>query len=133
MPTTDRLELTYGEIHQLDLVGLEVRLAGSDKPINTVSDLISSSNGLLEIQLHNVKTVLVPFVEAILPEVRLEEGWLLLTPPSGLLELLASLINNRGTGKVKDSESEQPKRRRTGNGNAQGHTTSNSLVAKRRE
>ena len=46
-----------------------------------------SRNDLLEIKLHSGKTVLVPFVEAIVPEVQLEEGWLLLTPPPGLLEL----------------------------------------------
>jgi len=30
---------------------------------------------------------MVLFVEAIVPEVNLEAGWLLLTPPPGLLEL----------------------------------------------
>jgi len=30
---------------------------------------------------------LIPFVEAIVPEVHLKAGWLLLTPPPGLLEL----------------------------------------------
>jgi 16S rRNA processing protein RimM len=29
---------------------------------------------------------LVPFVEAIVPEVHIKEGWLLLTPPQGLLD-----------------------------------------------
>jgi 16S rRNA processing protein RimM len=33
------------------------------------------------------KTVLVLSVEEIVPEVQLEEGWLLLTPPPGLMEL----------------------------------------------
>ena len=47
----------------------------------------SGGNDLLEIQLVSGKTVLVPFVEAIVPEVQLDEGWLLLTPPPGLLEL----------------------------------------------
>ena len=83
----DRPELADGEFHLLDLVGLEARLAGSDEPIGTVSNLISGGNDLLEIKLHSGKTVLVPFVEAIVPEVQLEEGWLLLTPPPGLLEL----------------------------------------------
>ena len=40
----------------------------------------------MEIELHSGKTVLVLFVEAIVPEVELEEGWLLLTPPPVLLE-----------------------------------------------
>ena len=83
----DRPELGDGEFHLLDLVGLEARLAGSDDAIGTVSNLISGGNDLLEIELHSGKTVLVPFVEAIVPEVQLDEGWLLLTPPPGLLEL----------------------------------------------
>ncbi len=33
------------------------------------------------------QTLMVLFVEAIVPEVNLEAGWLLLTPPPGLLEL----------------------------------------------
>ena len=87
VPAEDRPELAEGEFHLLDLLGLEARLAGNDEPIGSVSDLISGGNDLLEIKLHSGKTVLVPFVEAIVPEVQLEEGWLLLTPPPGLLEL----------------------------------------------
>ena len=87
VPATDRPELAEGEFHLLDLVGLEARLAGSETAIGTVSNLISGGNDLLEIKLSAGKTVLVPFVEAIVPEVDLEEGWLLLTPPPGLLEL----------------------------------------------
>ena len=68
-------------------MGLEARLAGNNDSIGTVRNLISGGNDLLEIELHSGKTVLVPFVEAIVPEVHLEEGWLLLTPPPGLLEL----------------------------------------------
>ena len=71
----------------LDLVGLEARLAGRYAALGTVSTLIRGGNDLLEIKLHSGKTVLIPFVEAIVPEVELEEGWLLLTPPPGLLEL----------------------------------------------
>ena len=87
VPAADRPELAEGEFHLLDLVGLEARLAGNEEAIGTVSNLISGGNDLLEIQLHSGKMVLVPFVEAIVPEVQLEEGWLLLTPPPGLLEL----------------------------------------------
>jgi len=31
--------------------------------------------------------MLIPFVEAIVPQVNLQEGWIGLTPPPGLLEL----------------------------------------------
>ena len=83
----DRPELAEGEFHLLDLVGLEVRLMADGPPIGTVSDLISGGNDLLELTKANGRKLLIPFVEAIVPEVRLEEGWLLLTPPPGLLEL----------------------------------------------
>lgn len=58
----DRPELSDGEFHLLDLVGLEARLAGNNDSIGTVSNLISSGNDLLEINLNSGKTVLVPFV-----------------------------------------------------------------------
>jgi 16S rRNA processing protein RimM len=33
------------------------------------------------------KTLWIPFVEAIVPQVELEQGWIGITPPPGLLEL----------------------------------------------
>ena len=83
----DRPELAEGEFHLLDLMGLEARLTADGPAIGTVSDLISGGNDLLEITTTDGRKLLIPFVEAIVPEVKLEEGWLLLTPPPGLLEL----------------------------------------------
>ena len=103
----DRPDLADGEFHLLDLVGLEVRVnadgetgseavgseaVGSEavgsEVIGTVTDLISGGNDLLEVELRDGgRRVLIPFVETIVPKVHLEEGWLLLTPPPGLLEL----------------------------------------------
>ena len=83
----DRPELDEGEFHLLDLVGLEARLSAEGEAIGTVRDLISGGNELLELQRPDGSTLLIPFVEAIVPEVHLEQGWLLLTPPPGLLEL----------------------------------------------
>lgn len=84
----DRPALEPGEFHLLDLVGLQVRLQGDGPPIGTVTDLIHAGNDLLEIALsEGGRRVLVPFVEAIVPEVHPEQGWLSLTPPPGLLEL----------------------------------------------
>ena len=83
----DRPELAEGEFHLLDLVGLEARLTADSHAIGRVSDLISGGNDLLEITTTDGRKLLIPFVEAIVPEVQLEDGWLLLTPPPGLLEL----------------------------------------------
>ena len=83
----DRPELAEGEFHLLDLVGLEARLTADGPAIGTVSDLISGGNDLLEITTNEGRKLLIPFVEEIVPEVNLTEGWLLLTPPPGLLNL----------------------------------------------
>ena len=83
----DRPELDEGEFHLLDLLGLEARLTADGPAIGTVSDLISGGNDLLEITTAEGRKLLIPFVEAIVPEVQLEDGWLLVTPPPGLLEL----------------------------------------------
>jgi len=83
----DRPELEDGEFHLLDLVGLEARLAEGGEIVGTVRDLISGGNDLLEIKRPDGKILLIPFVESIVPEVHLDEGWLLLTPPPGLLDL----------------------------------------------
>ena len=83
----DRPELAEGEFHLLDLVGLEARLTADGPAIGTVTDLISGGNDLLEIKTADGRKLLIPFVEAIVPEVQLEDGWLLITPPPGLLEL----------------------------------------------
>jgi 16S rRNA processing protein RimM len=84
----DRPPLEEGEFHLLDLEGLEVRLLADGSVIGTVRDLLHGGNDLLEVELSaDQRRVLIPFVEAIVPEVHPEEGWIGLTPPPGLLEL----------------------------------------------
>ena len=87
VPSSDRPSLAEGEFHLLDLVGLEARLQAEGPAIGHVIDLTTAGNDLLEIELLTGRRVLVPFVEAIVPEVQLNQGWLRLTPPPGLLEL----------------------------------------------
>ena len=93
VPAADRPRLRQGEFHLLDLVGLEVRLleeaeGPSGRCIGTVKDLIHAGNDLLEVEPSNGGAPLwIPFVQAIVPEVRLEAGWIGITPPPGLLEL----------------------------------------------
>lgn len=86
--TADRPQLGPGEFHLLDLEGLQVKLLADGSIIGTVRDLIHGGNDLLEVELsEGHRRVLIPFVEAIVPEVCLEEGWIGVTPPPGLLEL----------------------------------------------
>ncbi len=87
VPAKERPKLSEGEFHLLDLVGLEIKLRRQDPAIGTVIDLITAGNDLLEVKLSKGKTVLIPFVKEIVPEVNLKEGWLLINPPKGLLDL----------------------------------------------
>ena len=103
---SQRPKLAPGEFHLLDLVGLQVRLldaatppSSTADPIGRVVDLIHGGNDLLAVELAPAEStptggqpapgrrVLIPFVEAIVPIVNLQEGWIGLTPPPGLLEL----------------------------------------------
>ncbi|WP_102157541.1 ribosome maturation factor RimM [Zhihengliuella halotolerans] len=69
-----------------DLVGLAALVDG--ERIGTVSGLRQGDvQDLLEIELTSGGDALVPFVEEIVPEVDLEAGHVLMTPPAGLLEL----------------------------------------------
>jgi 16S rRNA processing protein RimM len=87
---SDRPKLARGEFHLLDLVGTEVRLLETQEPIGRVCDLVHAGNDLLEVEQdtpNGPRRILIPFVNAIVPEVHLAEGWIGITPPPGLLEL----------------------------------------------
>jgi 16S rRNA processing protein RimM len=86
---SERPPLQPGEFHWLDLQGLEVRRLPGGEVLGRVTDLIHAGNDLLEVELGELpgRRVFIPFVAAIVPEVRPAEGWLGITPPPGLLEL----------------------------------------------
>ena len=84
------LPLDDDEWHQDDLLGLvAVDTTRDEARIGTVKALIQgSAQDLLEITPERGgAAVLVPFVEEIVPEVDLDRGLVLVTPPPGLLEL----------------------------------------------
>lgn len=83
----ERPELKENEFHFLDLVGLDVKLEPKSNSIGQVKDLSSAGNDLLVIELNNGKEVLIPFVEEIVPIIKIAEGWVLINPPNGLLDL----------------------------------------------
>ena len=87
MPVNSRPNLNDDEYHYFDLIGLEVRKGPKKTLIGYVTDLIKGGNDLLEIELVEGKKVLVPFVKEIVPEIEVKEKWLLINPPTGLLEL----------------------------------------------
>lgn len=72
--------------YEHDLQGLKALVDGA--AIGEVSALITgTAQDLLVVTRPDGTEVLVPFVEEIVPEVDVEAGHILLTPPPGLLEL----------------------------------------------
>ena len=92
----DRLPLEPGEFHVGDLMGLSVFLQATGEAIGTVIDVYRAGNDLLEVALASdnldntpkdkPRTVLIPFVEAIVPVVDLIQGRVEITPPDGLID-----------------------------------------------
>ena len=83
-------ELQKEEFHLLELINLEVKTFenGELKIIGKVINLENEKNNLLVIKLFkNQKTVLIPFVEEIVPSVDIKNNFLIINPPRGLLEL----------------------------------------------
>ena len=83
-------KLKKEEFHLLELINLEVKTFENDelKKIGKVINLENEKNNLLVIELFkNKKKVLIPFVEEIVPLVDIENNFLIINPPNGLLEL----------------------------------------------
>lgn len=81
-------ELEDDEFYPKDIIGLEARLEDG-QVIGKVVDMIEGAQWLLKIRLANPvgdeKTALVPFVEALVPEIDLDDQYLIIDPPGGLI------------------------------------------------
>ena len=83
-------KLNKGEFHLTELVNLKVKILENNQLniIGKVINLANEKNNLLVIQLlKNKKEVLIPFVKEIVPVVNIKKQFIVLNPPSGLLEL----------------------------------------------
>lgn len=98
VPASDRPTLEKDEYHVLDLIGLLVFNQLTGEKVGTVEDIVTAGNDLLVVNSPslianngenktNKKQILIPFVNAIVPVVDLENGRIEITPPPGLLEL----------------------------------------------
>ncbi|MEB3359174.1 MAG: ribosome maturation factor RimM [Synechococcales bacterium] len=113
VPESDRPPLEEGEYHVADLIGLAVYDQASNALVGTVRDVLSAGNDLLEVELaiappdqnpeaepstsqkqikrtkgnRKPPTVLIPFVEEIVPVVDLQQRRIAIAPPPGLIEL----------------------------------------------
>lgn len=72
--------------YEHELVGLEARVG--EQVVGRVTALNTMPvQDLLMVTTPDGKEILIPFVEQIVPEVNVGEGFILLTPPDGLFEL----------------------------------------------
>ncbi|MEQ9553437.1 MAG: ribosome maturation factor RimM [Coleofasciculus sp. G3-WIS-01] len=114
VPESDRPELGENEYHVLDVLDLEVFNQLTGEAVGVVVDVIPAGNMLLEVKLHQQPeptpaqpesplpnriskqrkarkkpskpvTVLIPFVDEIVPVVDLQNRRIEITPPQGLL------------------------------------------------
>ncbi len=74
------------EFHDYELIGLSVRTAAGE-PVGVVTDVLHHGQDLLVVQQAGSKDeYLVPFVKAIVPEVDVSAGLVVIDPPPGLLD-----------------------------------------------
>jgi 16S rRNA processing protein RimM len=81
------------DFYDHDLIGLQV-VTASGEPVGAVSDVLHHGQDLLVIDGTGPRSgaeILVPFVAAIVPEVDLAAGRLVIDPPPGLLDADAAV------------------------------------------
>jgi len=74
------------EFRDHELIGLSVRTTAGD-PVGVVTDMLHYGQDLLVVRRADGGESLVPFVQALVPEVDLGAGVVVIDPPPGLLDL----------------------------------------------
>ncbi|MEO8106518.1 MAG: ribosome maturation factor RimM [Actinomycetes bacterium] len=74
------------EFYDHQLVGLNV-VTTAGIPVGIVNDVVHGAQDLLIVARPKGGSVMIPFVAAIVPEVDLEAGRVVVDPPDGLLDL----------------------------------------------
>ncbi|MGI5283259.1 ribosome maturation factor RimM [Nonomuraea polychroma] len=72
------------EFHDHQLIGLAVETVAGD-PVGEITDVLHHGQDLLVVRRKGADEALIPFVKALVPEVDLEGGRLVVDPPEGLL------------------------------------------------
>ncbi len=72
------------EFHDHQLIGLKVVTVGGE-PVGEVTDVLHHGQDLLVVRRAGQDDALIPFVRALVPEVDVERGTLVVDPPEGLL------------------------------------------------
>ena len=73
------------EFRDHELIGLSVRTAAG-QPVGAVTDVLRYGQDLLVVQHPGGQEHLIPFVKAIVPEVDVAAGLVIIDPPPGLLD-----------------------------------------------
>jgi len=79
-------ETAPDEFYHEDLIGLEARLADGAPLGRVISVQEYGAGDMLEVKLGTGATVLVPFTRAMVPEIDLAAGRVVVDPPPGLLD-----------------------------------------------
>jgi 16S rRNA processing protein RimM len=74
------------EFHDAELTGLTVRTIDGIA-VGTVEDVLHSGQDVLVVKTAHGPDIMVPFVKALVPEVDVDGGFLVIDPPEGLLDL----------------------------------------------
>ena len=74
------------EFNDTDLIGLAVRTVDG-AAVGIVEDVLHPAQDVLVVKTPDAREVMIPFVKAIVPEVDLKSGVLVIDPPEGLLNL----------------------------------------------
>lgn len=92
--------------YEHELLGLEVRV--DNKRVGKVTGLRTQAvQDLLLVEDNDGDEVLVPFVDEIVPEVNIEAGYVLLTPPPGLFTVNKEAGVNDESGEAADLDGSQ--------------------------
>jgi 16S rRNA processing protein RimM len=74
------------EFNDTDLIGLTVRTVDGTA-VGTVDDVLHPAQDVLVVKTPDAREIMIPFVKAIVPEVDIRSGILVIDPPEGLLNL----------------------------------------------
>ena len=88
--SNDIPKLNENEFHLNQLLDLEVKLKVNNEleVIGKIVDLITENNTLIVLNLNrNNKNILIPFVKEIVTIIDLQNNYLIINPPKGLLDL----------------------------------------------
>ena len=83
----DDINLAEGVHFVQDLIGLEVRDAGSGRVYGKISDVLrTGANDVYEIKDADGKTYLAPVIDDVVKEINVNDGYVLIVPMKGIFD-----------------------------------------------